>query len=67
MEFKTYVKGKNSIEATETAYEVLYKQQGYKPVADDGKPADTGKNDAPDTGKGDAPDTNKPADDGKGK
>ena len=43
MEFKTYVKGKNSIEATETAYEVLYKQQGYKPVADDGKPADDGK------------------------
>ena len=43
MEFKTYVKGKSSIEATETAYEVLYKQQGYKPVADDGKAADTGK------------------------
>lgn len=42
MEFKTYVKGKSSIEATETAYEVLYKQQGYKPVADDGKPADDG-------------------------
>ena len=59
MEFKTYVKGKSSIEATETAYEVLYKQQGYKPVTDDGKTADTGK--------GDAPDTNKPADDGKGK
>ena len=59
MEFKTYVKGKNSIEATETAYEVLYKQQGYKPVADDGKPADTGK--------ADDPNTNKPADAGKGK
>ena len=59
MEFKTYVKGKSSIEATETAYEVLYKQQGYKPVADGGKTADTGN--------GDVPDTNKPADDGKGK
>ena len=59
MEFNTYVKGKSSIEATETAYEVLYKQQGYKPVADDGKPADTGK--------GDDPNTNKPADAGKGK
>lgn len=36
MEYKTYVKGKSSIEATETAYEALYKQQGYKPVVDDG-------------------------------
>ena len=33
MEYKTYVKGKNSIEATEHAYETLFKQQGFKPAA----------------------------------
>ena len=34
MEYNTYIKGKNSIQVTETAWIKLYKDKGYKPAKD---------------------------------
>ncbi len=39
MEYNTYTKGKNSIQATERAWELLYKDKGYKLAKDATNPA----------------------------
>ena len=53
MEYNTYTKGKNSIQATERAWELLYKDKGYK-LAKDTAPADSagGEDGADDDGNG---------------
>ncbi len=43
MEYKTYEKDGWVISATETAYEVIYKAQGFRPREE--KPPDPGQND----------------------
>ena len=53
MEYETYTKGETSIQATETTYELLYKDQGYKLARGTGRSADAGNKDgADDDGSG---------------